>query len=126
MQQTLTTTAISQPLSKSIIRQSRIEVLNIIKTSLAWCEAQQESRLLWMGLAFLGLTIFAIPCIAMSYWLLGINNFNLWIITFVVNVPVLAINLAAQPTKVTLPALFFSWAINLTIILSTIVMALVG
>lgn len=123
MQQVLTTNV--SPVIKPRLYNLKESFSGVLTKFLLWCDGQQESRLLWMGLAFIGLTIFAIPCLAVPYLLSGVNNFNVWIITCVVNIPILALNLAAQPTRVTIPALFISWAINLIIILSGIVTAIV-
>ena len=88
----------------------------IITRLMTWCHLQESSRLLWLGIslmasigAILPLTLFAI--------IIGAgNNFYLWVIACVVNVPVLILNLAVQPTKLILPVLFFSWVIDAIII----------
>jgi hypothetical protein len=78
-----------------------------LKNFFAWCERQEENRFFWMGIALFGLIGAVVPITLFAIYLAG-NNFNLWIITCAVNVPVLALNLAAQPPKVTLPALFIA------------------
>lgn len=83
-----------------------------------WCCEQEESRFMWLILAYLGQIGLALPATLAAILFLGGNNFSLWILACVINVPVLAINLAAQPTKVTLPALFFAWIADAIIILS--------
>lgn len=58
-----------------------------------------------------------LPFTVMALSLIGISShFALFIAVCCVNVPVLALNLAAQPTKVTLPSLFFAWLINAAVI----------
>ena len=59
-----------------------------------------------------------------AFW--GHNDFNLWVITCVVNVPMLVVNLAAQPTKVTLPVMFSAWFIDLIVVLYCVFLALSG
>lgn len=50
----------------------------------------------------------------------GGNNFNLWILTCLINTPVLAISLAAQPTKITLPVLITAFIADFLIIVGTL------
>ena len=76
----------------------------VLHRFMAWCEGQEENRILWMVLAYLGQIGLALPCAMAAIIFLGGNNFNLIMLVCLINVPVLAINLAAQPTKITLPA----------------------
>jgi hypothetical protein len=89
----------------------------IISKFLKWCEAQETNRFLWMVLAFFAQIGATVPMTAMAILFLGGNNLVLWIIMLAVNVPVLVLNLAAMPTKTTLPFLFFSWLAQAGIIL---------
>ena len=82
-----------------------------------WCESQESSRMLWLVVAFLLQIGMALPCTLAAILFWSNNSFPLWIFACVINVPVLAINLAAQPTKVTIPTLFFAWTVDLMIIL---------
>ena len=63
-----------------------------------------------------------LPLTLLSIIFFGGNNFTLWIIACAVNVPVLALNLAAQPPKVTLPVMFVSLFANLVIIAVSVAM----
>jgi hypothetical protein len=88
----------------------------LIRQFITWCNLQEKNWFLWLGVTLmvgigtvLPLTLFAIICC-------GHNNFTLWIIACIVNVPVFVISLAGQPTKVTLPALFFAWFIDAIVI----------
>lgn len=81
---------------------------------------QEGSRLFWMGLALLGGIGTIVPLTLLAVVFFADNNFALWVIVCAINVPVLILNLAAQPTKVTLPVLFFAWAINALIIVYSI------
>lgn len=83
----------------------------------SWCAAQEDQRIMWLVLTFLGQIGLALPCTLFSIVFMGGNNFGLWLAACAINVPVLAITLAAQPTKVTIPALFFAWAADASIIL---------
>ncbi len=91
--------------------------VNTFSRFINWCEGQESSRMLWLVVAFLLQIGMALPCTLAAILFWGNNSFPLWIFACVINVPVLAINLAAQPTKMTIPALFFAWTVDLMIIL---------
>ena len=91
--------------------------VNAFSRFINWCEGQESSRMLWLVMSFLLQIGMALPCTLAAILFLGNKSFPLWIFACVINVPVLAINLAAQPTKITIPTLFFAWAVDLMIIL---------
>jgi hypothetical protein len=91
--------------------------VNVFSKFINWCEGQEENKMLWLVLSYLGQIGMALPCTLAAILFLGGNNFTLWIIACVINVPVLAINLAAQPTKITIPTLLFAWTVDVSIIL---------
>jgi hypothetical protein len=82
---------------------------NIISKFLHWCEGQESNRFLWLALTFFAQIGLTIPITAVAIVFFGGNNLVLWIIMAAVNVPVLVLNLAAMPTKTTLPFMFFGW-----------------
>jgi len=80
-----------------------------------WCAAQEEKRLLWLAIGLAGhgcvitiLTIFAI--------LFSGNPTYLWPFAMAAMVSCLVVNLAAMPTKITIPVFFLSVLIDLVII----------
>ena len=91
--------------------------VNAFSHFINWCESQESSRMLWLVMTFLLQIGMALPCTLAAILFWGNNSFPLWIFACVINVPVLAINLAAQPTKVTIPSLFFAWTVDLMVIL---------
>jgi hypothetical protein len=90
---------------------------NVFTKFLAWCEAQQEDRLLWLAVACFAQIGMTLPATAFFILFFGGNNLLLWIIMTAVNVPVLVLNLAALPTKTTLPFIFFGWLTQAVIIM---------
>jgi len=90
---------------------------NYLTRFLTWCKAQETDKFLWLALTFFAQIGLALPVTAFSIVFLGGNNYLLWIIICAVNVPTLVLNLAALPTKITLPFLFFAWVTELVIIL---------
>lgn len=91
--------------------------VNIVSRFMNWCKNQESSRMLWLVLTFLGQIGLAVPCTLAAILFWSDNSFPLWVFACAINVPVLAINLAAQPTKITIPALFFAWTVDAIIIL---------
>ena len=114
MQQTVSTNSLTA------IQQQRFPLAQARKPGLFsrftnWCDLQESNRFLWLGIAFMGSIGMVLPLTLVTV-LLTSRNFILLAIAAIANVPVLAINLAAQPTKVTLPFLFSAWLINFSVI----------
>ncbi len=120
MQHAITNAEISNLINADFytVSQTSRTKTNLFSRFFSWCETQEESRFLWLVLTYLGQIGLALPATLAAIVFLGGNNFNLWIFACVINVPVLAVNLAAQATKVTLPALFFAWITDAVIIMS--------
>ena len=89
---------------------------NVFTRFYNWTVRQEERRFMWLAFTFILQIGLALPCALLSVVYLGGNNFNLWLLACIVNVPSLALNLAAQPTKVTLPLLFLAWLVDAGII----------
>ena len=90
---------------------------NIFNRFLNWCEAQQSDRFLWLAITCFAQIGMTLPATAYCIVFFGGNNLLLWIIIGAVNVPPLVLNLAALPTKITLPFIFFSWLTQAIIII---------
>ena len=89
--------------------------VSFFQTFMQWCEAQEANRLLWLaiGLAFHGcvLTPVAVLIIAMT----GVNLTLLFFATLSMAL-VLISNLAALPTKYTIPTLILSIIMDAVVI----------
>src|SRR3712207_4033755 len=84
-----------------------------------WCEGQQKNRFIWLAVALFGhgcaltpLTLFAV--------ILSGNLLFFWIMAIVAMMTALVTNLAAMPTKYTIPAFLLSIVMDLIIIASCI------
>ncbi|HEV8269950.1 MAG TPA: hypothetical protein VGQ04_01520 [Chitinophagaceae bacterium] len=90
------------------------------KKFINWCDSQEEYRLGWLGAAITlhgcVLTIFTMFAV-----ILAGNHFIFW--PFIIGGMgiTLVVNLAAMPTKITIPVFFFSVFVDLVIIISCIV-----
>ena len=86
-----------------------------------WCDMQETNRFLWLGVALMAGIGTVLPLTLSAIVFIGGNSLLLWIMALVFNVPVLIVNLAAQPTKLTLPVLFSAWVVNAFIIIYSLV-----
>ncbi len=85
------------------------------KKFITWCDSQEKYRLGWLAVA-LGLHGCVLTIFTMFAVILAGNHFIFW--PFVIGAMgiTLIANLAAMPTKITIPVFFFSVLIDLLII----------
>jgi hypothetical protein len=115
MQQTISPASFENILTSPtyVEKTARVDVL---KRFFGWCEQQEKNRLLWLGVAVMGLIGTILPLTLLSVLFLSGNSFTLWIIVLSANTPVLALNLAAQPPKVTIPVMLAALIIDIAVI----------
>lgn len=89
--------------------------VNPWKKFINWCDQQEQSRFLWLAIGVVGhgcvFTIITIVAVLLSG-----NNFIFWPFAIAAMGMTLVTNLAALPTKITIPVFFFSLLIDLVII----------
>ena len=92
---------------------------SILTRFISWCKSQEKHRLGWLaviiaghGCVFTPITLFAITLSgnSMVFWSMAIAAMGMSLVT----------NLAALPTKITIPVFFFSVLIDLVIIVNCI------
>ena len=90
------------------------------KKFITWCDGQEKYRFGWLaaaltlhGCILTIITVFAI--------MLAGNNFIFWPFAIGAMGMTLVVNLAAMPTKITIPVFFFSVLIDLVIIISCLI-----
>jgi len=96
---------------------------SILKRSLSWCEAQQKDRLLWLGISLSAHGCIITPLTVMAVLLAGTNMY-LFIIAIVSMGASLVTNLAALPTKITIPVFILSTLVDIAIIFSCVFIGL--
>lgn len=96
---------------------------SILKRFLNWCEAQQPNRLLWLGVALSAHGCIITPLTVMAVLLAGTNMY-LFIIAIVSMGASLVTNLAALPTKITIPVFILSTLVDIAIIFSCVFIGL--
>jgi len=116
MQQTISSETVQSVFAPHAYPLSITSKPNVLKRFIQWCNKQEEYRFLWIAISLFGHIGMVLPLTLLSILFFAGNNFNLWIIACSVNVPVLALNLAAQPPKVTLPVMCVSLFANVVII----------
>jgi len=112
---------------ETTINQSISYTQSVSKTSASarfssWCENQQENRLLWLGIALAGHGCILTPITVMVV-LFTSFSFPLFMLAMVAMGMSLVTNLAAMPTKVTIPVLFASMVLDAVIVVSAFLMA---
>jgi len=110
-------TVINQSLSHPITE--KIEDARIAGRFLNWCEAQEESRLLWTGLGLVGHGCVITPLTFLTVAASGANTL-LMLITMLSMVAVLIVNLAALPTRITIPVILLTIVVDLLIVAACI------
>ena len=98
---------------------------SLLKKFFNWCNTQEANRFLWLSVSLFGLIGAVVPLTLLAIYFFADNSFTLWIFVCAINVPVLALNLAAQPPKVTLPTLLLSLIGDALIIIACFAMFIV-
>ena len=94
---------------------------NVFSQFINWCEGQEKNRFLWLAAALVGHGCALTPITLFAVILSG-NLLAFWILAIVAMMSALVTNLAAMPTKYTIPAFLFSVLLDLVIIISCIAM----
>jgi hypothetical protein len=92
---------------------------NVIHRFFDWCEKQEKDRLLWLGFMVAGHGCIFTPITLFMIMLSG-NNPVLWPFAIAAITMTLVSNLAAMPTRITIPLFFLSLVIDVMIIVNCI------
>lgn len=95
----------------------------VINRFLNWSKGQESNRLLWLGVALSAHGCIITPLTIMAVLLAGTNIF-LFILALVAMGATLVTNLAAMPTKITIPVFILSTMIDIAIIFSCVFIGL--
>ena len=94
----------------------RISRPSVFSKFIKWCANQQENRLLWLGIALAGHGCIITPLTVMAVMLAG-TNLPLFMLALVSMGIAVVTNLAALPTKITIPALIFTILLDIAIVI---------
>lgn len=92
---------------------------SLVKKFFDWSAGQEKNRFLWLGLILAGHGCVLTPITVMAVLLAGTNMY-LFILALVAMGMSLVTNLAAMPTKVTIPVFVLSVIIDISIIFSCV------
>lgn len=90
---------------------------SLMSRFIAWCEAQNDNRLLWLGVGLGGHGCILTPLTLMPVVLSG-ASLPLFILAIVAMGMVLVTNLAALPTKITIPVFVLSVIIDVAVVIA--------
>jgi hypothetical protein len=93
--------------------------ISVITRFFRWCKAQEKYRFGWVA-AIIAAHGCALTPITLFFIYLGGNNMTLWAFAIGAMGMSLIANLAAMPTKITIPVFFLSALIDLSIIVLSI------
>lgn len=88
---------------------------------ITWCKNQEESRLLWLGIVLASHACFFAPLTLFVVMYTG-NNILFFGFAIAAIGMALITNLAALPTKITIPTFFFSIILDVVIIIAALSM----
>ncbi|MET0298413.1 MAG: hypothetical protein ABW036_01585 [Flavitalea sp.] len=95
---------------------------SIFTRFISWTSNQQENRLLWLGVSLAGHGCFLTPFTLGVIMIAGMQ-FALFMTALIAMAMTLVVNLAALPTKVTIPVLIVSVLIDLAVIATSVSLA---
>ncbi|HVG16402.1 MAG TPA: hypothetical protein VM935_15630 [Chitinophagaceae bacterium] len=116
----MTTTTFNQSIATSY--NERISRPSFFTKFFQWCTAQNEDRLLWLGIIIAAHGCMLTPLTLMAVFFGG-SSLTLFMMAFIAMGMALVTNLAAMPTKYTLPFFVLSVLIDLGIVISSLFMA---
>ena len=114
----MATTILTHPTKTIAVQQSGTSVFTKF---FKWCTNQEENRLLWLGLALAGHGCILTPLTIFAVVLAG-TNLVLFMTAIVAMSMAVVTNLAAMPTKYTIPIFLFSILIDLGILIACLSM----
>ena len=88
---------------------------------ITWCENQEESRFLWLGIAVASHACFVTPLALFVVMYTG-NSIMLFGFAIAAMAMVLITNLAALPTKITIPTFLLSIILDVAIVIASLSM----
>ena len=115
MQQTISSVSFENIVTPAVYVDRQPRANSLIRF-IGWCDQQEQNRLLWLGIGVMGHIGMIVPLTLLAILFLANNNFVLWIVVLCANMPVLALNLAAQPPKITIPVMLTSLFVNIVVI----------
>ena len=102
-------------IGQNIPLRTPVKSISPLKRFINWANSQEKNRFLWLALGIVGHGCVLTIITMMSIMFAG-NNFIYWPFAIAAMTMTVVSNLAALPTKYTIPVFFLSIIIDLTII----------
>ena len=99
---------------------SNVKNHSFLSQFITWCNGQEKYRFGWLGVIITVHGCVITPLTVLAIVFSG-NNFVFWSIAIGAMAMALVTNLAAMPTKITIPVFFFSVLLDVTVIIGAIV-----
>lgn len=112
----MATTSLQQTINTTYNQET---TTSLTKRFMNWCRTQEHNRLLWLGVALAAHGCILTPLTVLTVLLAGANIY-LFVLALVAMGISLVTNLAAMPTRVTIPVFIFSILIDLAIVFSCV------
>jgi hypothetical protein len=95
---------------------------SVVRRFMDWCHGQEKNRLAWLAVIIAGHGCVITP-LTLGFVMLAGNDFSLW--PWIIGAMGMSLisNLAAMPTRVTIPIFFISLLIALAVIAKCVVVA---
>ena len=111
----MNTSVLQHPISLS----ERASAPSLVTRFITWCKQQEESRLLWLGVILAAHGCILTPLTVMAVMFTG-NNLYLFVFAIAAMGMTLVTNLAALPTKITIPVFVLSILIDVAIVVASV------
>jgi hypothetical protein len=115
----MNTSAISQSIPVNYTEKKSAS--SILTRFMTWCTGQEESKLLWLGVILAAHGCILTPLTVMAVMFTG-NNLYLFVLAIAAMGMTLVTNLAALPTRITIPVFILSILIDLGIVVSCVLL----
>ena len=92
---------------------------SLVQKFFSWCKGQENNRLLWLGVILAAHGCILTPLTVMAVLVAGTNMF-LFVLAIAATGMSLVTNLAAMPTKITIPVFILSILIDISIVIATL------
>jgi hypothetical protein len=113
-------TLMQHTIDSTYVHPVKKESTSIINRFVTWTKSQEKNRLAWLAVIITAHGCVLTPITLFAIVLAG-NNIIFWSLAIAAMGMSLVTNLAALPTKITIPVFFFSVLIDLVIIVNCIV-----
>jgi hypothetical protein len=109
----------------TLVRLNRGSGKTVVLEFIHWCKTQEKNRLLWLAVILAGHACIVTPLTLMFVMVSG-NSMFFWVLVIAAMTMALVTNLAALPTKITIPVFLLSLVIDIVVIVNCIFALLIA